>query len=177
MANQEPAFAWPFGNGPVRVGTRGLFRLCLRTFVAPFPPARLTAPGSPRMDRSWFKEANDSNCPGICCIVIGCFSLFSGYFHFRFESRKKKKKSDNRFSFFISSMFRKKWQSNKDFNFLISKKQIFIFLFSNFSMVGEKWKLKINCQYYFSFFLIKKMKIEHWFSFFIFQLSEKNEWP
>ena len=90
---------------------------------------------------------------------------------------KKKKKSDNRFSFFISSMFRKKWQSNKDFNFLISKKQIFIFLFSNFSMVGEKWKLKINCQYYFSFFLIKKMKIEHWFSFFIFQLSEKNEWP
>ena len=29
MPNQEPAFAWPFGNGPVRVGTQGLFRLCL----------------------------------------------------------------------------------------------------------------------------------------------------
>ena len=49
MPNQEPAFAWPFGNGPVRVGTQGLFRLCLKTFVEPFLPARLTAPGSPRM--------------------------------------------------------------------------------------------------------------------------------
>ena len=28
---------------------QGLFRLCLKTFVAPFLPARLTAPGSPRM--------------------------------------------------------------------------------------------------------------------------------
>ena len=27
-----------FGNGPVRVGTQGLFRLCLKTFVAPFLP-------------------------------------------------------------------------------------------------------------------------------------------
>ena len=27
----------------------GLFRLCLKTLVAPFLPARLTAPGSPRM--------------------------------------------------------------------------------------------------------------------------------
>ena len=33
----------------MRVGTQGLFRLCLKTFVAPFLPARLTAPGSPRM--------------------------------------------------------------------------------------------------------------------------------
>ena len=49
MPNQEPAFAWLFGNGPVRVGTQGLFRLYLKTFVAPFLPARLTAPGSPRM--------------------------------------------------------------------------------------------------------------------------------
>ena len=49
MPNQEPAFTWPFGNGPVRVGTQGLFRLCLKTFVAPFLPAQLTAPGSPRM--------------------------------------------------------------------------------------------------------------------------------
>ena len=30
--------ARPFGNGPVRVGTQGLFRLCLKTFVAPFLP-------------------------------------------------------------------------------------------------------------------------------------------
>ena len=35
----------------VRVGTEGLFPLCLKTFVAPFPPARLTAPRSPRMVR------------------------------------------------------------------------------------------------------------------------------
>ena len=33
----------------MRVGTHGLFRLCLKTFVAPFNSARLTAPGSPRM--------------------------------------------------------------------------------------------------------------------------------
>ena len=31
------------------LGTQGLFRLYLKTFVAPFLPARLTAPGSPRM--------------------------------------------------------------------------------------------------------------------------------
>ena len=49
VPNQEPAFAWPFGNDPVRVGTQGVFRLCLKTFVEPFLPAPLTAPGSPRM--------------------------------------------------------------------------------------------------------------------------------
>ena len=38
VPNQEPTFAWPFGNGPVRVGTQELFRLCLKTFVAPFLP-------------------------------------------------------------------------------------------------------------------------------------------
>ena len=26
VPNQEPAFAWPFGNGPVKVGTQGLSR-------------------------------------------------------------------------------------------------------------------------------------------------------
>ena len=49
VLNQEPAFSWPFGNGPVRVGTQGLFRPCLKRFVAPFR-AQLTVPGSPRMD-------------------------------------------------------------------------------------------------------------------------------
>ena len=48
-AQSGKAFAWLFGNGPVRVSTQGLFRLCLKTFVAPFLPARLTATGSPRM--------------------------------------------------------------------------------------------------------------------------------
>ena len=37
-AQSGATFAWPFGNGPVRVGTQGLFRLCLKTFVAPFLP-------------------------------------------------------------------------------------------------------------------------------------------
>ena len=36
MPSQELALAWPFGNGPVRVGTQGLFRPCLKTFVALF---------------------------------------------------------------------------------------------------------------------------------------------
>ena len=49
MPNREPAFAWPFGNGPVRVGIQALFRLYLKTFVAPFLSARPTAPGSLRM--------------------------------------------------------------------------------------------------------------------------------
>ena len=50
MPNQEPASAWIFGNGSVRVSTQGLFRRYLKTFVPPFLPTRLTAPGSPRME-------------------------------------------------------------------------------------------------------------------------------
>ena len=50
VPNQEPASAWIFGNGPVRVGTKGLFRPYLKTFVPPFLPTRLTALGSTRMD-------------------------------------------------------------------------------------------------------------------------------
>ena len=52
MPNQEPASAWIFGNSSVRVGTQGLFRPYLKTFVPPFLPTRLTAPGSPRMRSS-----------------------------------------------------------------------------------------------------------------------------
>jgi len=53
VPNQEPAFSLLFGNGPVRVGTQGLFRPCLKTFIPPFLPTRLTAPGSRRM--GWSK--------------------------------------------------------------------------------------------------------------------------
>ena len=53
VPNQEPASAWIFGNSSVRVGTQGLFRPYLKTFLAPFLPTRLTAPGSPRMFRIW----------------------------------------------------------------------------------------------------------------------------
>ena len=63
MPNQEPAFAWPFVNGPARVGTQGLFPPCLKTFVAPFFPARLTAPGSLRMVSS----------TSVCCCWKSCF--------------------------------------------------------------------------------------------------------
>ena len=49
VPNQEPASAWIFGNSSVRVGTQGLFCPYLKTFVPPFLPTRLTAPGSPRM--------------------------------------------------------------------------------------------------------------------------------
>ena len=52
VPNQEPAFGGLFGNGLVRVGTQGLFRPCLKTFVAVFLPTRLTAPGSLRMGKS-----------------------------------------------------------------------------------------------------------------------------
>ena len=51
VPNQEPAFAWLFGNGPVRVGTQGIFRPFLKTFVGPFLSTRLTTPGSPRMSK------------------------------------------------------------------------------------------------------------------------------
>ena len=46
VLNQEPASAWFFGNGSVRVGTQGLFRPYLKMFVTPFLQTRLTAPGS-----------------------------------------------------------------------------------------------------------------------------------
>ena len=49
VPNQEAASAWIFGNSSVKVGTQGLFRPYLKTFVLPFLPTRLTAPGSPRM--------------------------------------------------------------------------------------------------------------------------------
>ena len=53
----------------VRVGTEGLFRLCVKTFVAPFLPARLTAPRSPRMVRITLSH-----------LLINSFSRFPGSF-------------------------------------------------------------------------------------------------
>ena len=85
VPNQEPAFAWPFGNGPVRVGTQGLFRPCLKTFVPPFLPTRLTAPGSPRMRK------------GPIIGILGRFvhskvkiTMVRTKFEFRYESLKSK---------------------------------------------------------------------------------------
>ena len=39
--------------------TQGLFRPCLKTFVAPFLPARLTAPGSPRMTKWPLRDVSE----------------------------------------------------------------------------------------------------------------------
>ena len=47
-------------NSLVRVGTQGLFRPYLKTFVPPFLPTRLTAPGSPRTE-------NSSSPPALSC--------------------------------------------------------------------------------------------------------------
>ena len=69
VPNQEPAFAWPFGNGPVRVGTQGLFRLCLKTFVASFKSA-LT-------DRPWTSEDDGVSKQALrwlCELFQGVFS-------------------------------------------------------------------------------------------------------
>ena len=52
VPNQEPASVWIFGNASLRVGTQGLIRPYLKTFVTPFLSTRLTAPGSPRMHGS-----------------------------------------------------------------------------------------------------------------------------
>ena len=49
VPNQVQVSAWIFGNSSVRVGTQGLFRPYLKTFVAPFLPTWLTAPWSPTM--------------------------------------------------------------------------------------------------------------------------------
>ena len=48
LPNQEPVFAKPIGNGPVRLGTQGFFRPFLKTFVAPFRP--------PPSDCPWVSE-------------------------------------------------------------------------------------------------------------------------
>ena len=48
LPNQEPVFAKPFGNGPVRLGTQGFFRPFLKTLVAPFCP--------PPTDCPWVSE-------------------------------------------------------------------------------------------------------------------------
>ena len=52
LPNQEPVFAKPFGNGPVRFGTQGFFGPFLKTFVAPFRP--------PPTDCPWVSE--DGQC-------------------------------------------------------------------------------------------------------------------
>ena len=64
MPNQELASTWIFGNGSVRVGTQGLFRPYLKTFIASFLLTRLTAPGSPRMHRQWSGQSYSFTKPG-----------------------------------------------------------------------------------------------------------------
>ena len=52
--NQMPERLRPCGTGLVKNCPRDLFRPCLKTFVAPFVPTRLTAPRSPGMCRECY---------------------------------------------------------------------------------------------------------------------------
>ena len=66
MPNQEPAFEWPFGNGPVRVGTQG-------AFPPTFPPVleqfrRAFSPGP--TDRPWVSED---------ALIVDCSQYYSWY--------------------------------------------------------------------------------------------------
>ena len=54
VPNQEPASAWIFGNGPVRVGTQGLFRPSLKTFVPPILPRERPVPELPACRRLYW---------------------------------------------------------------------------------------------------------------------------
>ena len=63
LPNQEPLFAKPFGNGPVRLGTQGFFRPFLKTFVAPFRP--------PPTDCPWVSEdVYFTIFQNNCCFII-----------------------------------------------------------------------------------------------------------
>ena len=85
VPNQAPASAWIFGNSSVRVGTQGLFCPYLKTFVPPFLPTRLTAPGSPRMRKG--------PIIGILGRVVQSrvkITMVRAKFEFRYESLKSK---------------------------------------------------------------------------------------
>ena len=75
-------------GGVSRAGLKGatkVFHLCLKTFVAPFLPARLTVPGSPRMltakhgERKMYVPLMCS--PSACCDSNTNKRLFAVYEH------------------------------------------------------------------------------------------------
>ena len=84
MPNKEPALSFLFGNGLLRVGTKGLFRPCLKTFLVPFLSTRLTAASSPRMENvitkvyykvQWtvitnYNRCFITNCDSTCACLI-----------------------------------------------------------------------------------------------------------
>ena len=74
LPNQEPVFAKPFGNGPVRLGTQGFFRPFLKTFVAPFRP--------PPTDCPWVSE--DANTSEVEESFNCLFLLSIRYYYFAF---------------------------------------------------------------------------------------------
>ena len=62
------------------VGTQGLFRPCLKTFVAPFNPARLTAPGSPRMPPYLGGIVGSFIHKFVCCLWMSKTVIFKLFF-------------------------------------------------------------------------------------------------
>ena len=79
MSSQEPVFAWPVWNCPVRVGTQGLFRKKKKkTFVAPFFQARVTAPGS--QSRDGFERHHQSLFGyDVCLLSLKSFCWVNDY--------------------------------------------------------------------------------------------------
>ena len=61
---------------------------------------------------SWFEEANDSNCAGIYCIVIGCFQFWVNN---REESIYFKIRTTFRFKSNIWSRKQRSWEIGSDF--------------------------------------------------------------
>ena len=60
----------------MRVGTQGLFRPCLKTFVAPFLSARLTAPRSPIEDACHFERADIWKSWEQCQLILNSGKLY-----------------------------------------------------------------------------------------------------
>ena len=61
VPNQEPAFAWPFGNGLVRVNTQGVFCPCspmLKTFHHTFSPNPTDFPWVPEDAKTFDSTPN-----------------------------------------------------------------------------------------------------------------------
>ena len=62
------------------VGTQGLFRPCLKTFVTPFNPARQTAPGSPRMPAYPGGIVGSFIHKFVCCLWMSKTVIFKLFF-------------------------------------------------------------------------------------------------
>ena len=68
VPNQNPVFAWPFGNGPVRVGTQGHFRPCVKNFRRAFSSGPTDCPWvseDAKSEEKWMFLQASLNVPGL----------------------------------------------------------------------------------------------------------------